>query len=107
MPRAKTYRGAADLVAAGLAPSGTLRELEQVAARYAVAITPAMASGLTDHVWSVSELLCYRRTPAALPLPKRGRGRPKKQVPSDPSGASLSTPMLLMDRKEAPVASTS
>jgi len=40
MPRAKTYRGAADLVAAGLAPSETLRELEQVAARYAVALTP-------------------------------------------------------------------
>jgi lysine 2,3-aminomutase len=40
MPRANTYRGAADLVAAGLAPSETLRELEQVAARYAVALTP-------------------------------------------------------------------
>jgi lysine 2,3-aminomutase len=44
MPRAKTYRGAADLVAAGLAPSATLSELEEVAARYAVALTPALAA---------------------------------------------------------------
>ena len=29
----------------------------------AQARTPAMAAGLTDHVWSISELLCYKREP--------------------------------------------
>jgi hypothetical protein len=32
--------------------------------------TPAMASGLTDHVWSVKELLTYKVLPPPLPLPK-------------------------------------
>jgi lysine 2,3-aminomutase len=40
MPRATTHRSAADLVTAGLAPSEALEELERVAARYAVALTP-------------------------------------------------------------------
>jgi lysine 2,3-aminomutase len=40
MPQAKTYRGASDLVTAGLAMPHALIELEQVAARYAVALTP-------------------------------------------------------------------
>jgi hypothetical protein len=71
-----------------------------------VLITPAMASGLTDHVWSVGELLWYRRTPALLPPPKRGRGRPRKQTPLDPSGTSASQPKFSMGREEAPVAST-
>src|SRR5436305_5354213 len=43
------------------------------------ACTPAMASGLTDHVWSVGELLCYKVAPAPWVEPKR-RGRPKKQA---------------------------
>lgn len=38
-----TLRKASDLVAAGLAPLERLPELERVAARYALAITPAMA----------------------------------------------------------------
>ncbi len=38
-----TIRKAGDLVAAGLAPLERLPELERVAARYALAITPAMA----------------------------------------------------------------
>ena len=54
-----------------------------------VLLTPAMASGLTDHVWSVHELLSYRRTPAALPPAKRGPGRPRKQPPSDPPGTAV------------------
>lgn len=37
--------------------------------------TPAMASGLTDHQWSIFELLSYKVAPPALPIPKR-RGRP-------------------------------
>jgi lysine 2,3-aminomutase len=40
MPRAVTHRSAADLVTAGLAPPEMLEELERVAARYAVGLTP-------------------------------------------------------------------
>jgi lysine 2,3-aminomutase len=43
----KTLRHLSDLEAAGLAPAENLTALEQVAARYAVAITPALA-GLID-----------------------------------------------------------
>jgi lysine 2,3-aminomutase len=39
----RTLRSAADLQASGLIPTGQVAELEKVAARYAVAITPAMA----------------------------------------------------------------
>ncbi len=41
--------------------------------------TPAMASGLTEHVWSFSELLWYKVAPAPWVQPKR-RGRPPKQT---------------------------
>ena len=37
--------------------------------------TPAMASGLTDHIWSVKELLTYKIAPPPLPIHKK-RGRP-------------------------------
>src|SRR6266849_1289332 len=40
--------------------------------------TPAMAAGLTDHVWSICELLRYQIAPPLWVPPKR-RGRPKKQ----------------------------
>lgn len=43
------------------------------------ACTPAMASGLTDHAWSFSELLWYKVAPAPWVPPKR-RGRPPKQT---------------------------
>jgi transposase-like protein/IS1 family transposase len=44
--------------------------------------TPAMASGLTDHVWSVKELLLYKVAPPPLPVPKK-KGRPRmKPLPS-------------------------
>lgn len=42
-PARRTLRSAADLVEAGLAPAAELPALEAVAARYAVALTPAMA----------------------------------------------------------------
>jgi IS1 family transposase len=45
--------------------------------------TPAMAAGLTDHVWTVSEVLCYKVAPAPWVEPKQ-RGRPRKQAVSDP-----------------------
>ncbi len=44
-----------------------------------VPLTPAMASGLTDHVWSIFELLSYRVAPLPWVEPKRRR-RPKKQA---------------------------
>jgi transposase-like protein/IS1 family transposase len=44
--------------------------------RREVLVTPAMASGLTDHIWSVQELLSYRVAPPPWVEPKRQR-RPK------------------------------
>jgi len=46
--------------------------------------TPAMAAGLTDHIWSVSELLSFKVAPAAWVEPKR-RGRPRKATVADPT----------------------
>ncbi len=43
-----------------------------------VPLTPAMASGLTDHVWGLQELLRYRIAPVPWTAPKR-RGRPRTQ----------------------------
>jgi transposase-like protein len=42
--------------------------------------TPAMAAGLTDHVWTVQEMLRYQVPPAPYVAPKR-RGRPPKPKP--------------------------
>ncbi|MFN8484288.1 MAG: hypothetical protein U0768_14720 [Anaerolineae bacterium] len=39
--------------------------------------TPAIAAGVTDHVWSVHELLCFKIAPPPYPTPKP-RGRPTK-----------------------------
>ncbi|MGH2479041.1 MAG: IS1 family transposase [Ktedonobacteraceae bacterium] len=61
------------------------RQAKREGRRGEIAITPAMASGLTDHCWSISELLWYRRTPAALPPSKRGRGRPRKEASVAPT----------------------
>jgi IS1 family transposase len=41
--------------------------------------TPAMAAGLSDHVWSICELLSYRIAPPPWTQPKR-RGRPSKHA---------------------------
>lgn len=48
-------------------------------------LTPAMASGLTDHPWSVRELLAHRIAPPPWNPPKR-RGQPPK------SGCPRQTP---------------
>ncbi|MFL5653757.1 MAG: hypothetical protein ACJ8CB_06220, partial [Ktedonobacteraceae bacterium] len=61
----------------------------------------AMAAGLTDHIWSVCELLSYKVAPAPWiepkptgrrkgvasdpVIPKRPRGRPRKHPLPDPS----------------------
>jgi transposase-like protein/IS1 family transposase len=45
--------------------------------------TPAMASGLTDHQWSMFELLSYKIAPPALLIPKRrGRSSTKSSLDS-------------------------
>jgi hypothetical protein len=46
------------------------------ARHWGMACTPAMASGLTDHIWSVCELLRYKVAPSPWIEPKRRR--PKK-----------------------------
>jgi transposase-like protein/IS1 family transposase len=53
-----------------------------------VLLTPAMASGLTDHIWSIQELLSYRVAPLPWAKPKR-RGRPKKLVAPEASSQAL------------------
>jgi hypothetical protein len=45
--------------------------------------TPAMASGITDHLWGVLELLRYKVAPPPWVKPKR-RGRPRKRPLPDP-----------------------
>ena len=46
--------------------------------------TPAMASGLTDHLWSLAELLQYQVAPPPWVEPKR-RGRPRSRTLPDPN----------------------
>jgi transposase-like protein/IS1 family transposase len=53
------------------------------ATHWGMACTPAMASGLTDHVWSVCELLMYKVAPAPWVEPAR-QGPPRKRPVSDP-----------------------
>ena len=50
-----------------------------------VACTPAMASGLTDHLWQVQELLTYKVAPAPWVQPKR-RGRPRTRPAPESDG---------------------
>lgn len=60
--------------------------------------TPAMASGLTDHLWSVFELLSYKVAPPPLPIPKP-RGRPRTKpladatIPKRPRGRPRKVPL--------------
>lgn len=63
------------------------------------ACTPAMAAGLTDHIWTVQEVLTLKIAPAPWvkpkrsrnkarvdpALPKRPRGRPRKHPLPDPT----------------------
>ena len=65
------------------------------------ACTPAMAAGLTDHIWSVSELLHYKVAPPPWVEPKR-RGRRKQHTPSPaPAVASTRLRSLVRLRKGA------
>lgn len=67
-------------------------------------ITPAMASGLTDHIWSVHELLFYRVAPPAWVAPKKQRCK-KKQATPDIGHSTRSKPLLRL-RKGVLCAST-
>jgi IS1 family transposase len=53
-----------------------------------VLLTPAMASGLTDHIWSIQELLSYRVAPLPWIAPKR-RGRPKKRATPEANSQAM------------------
>ena len=61
--------------------------------------TPAMASGLTDHLWSISELVSYKVAPAPRVEPQR-RGRPRTRplpdphVPKRPRGHPRKIPLI-------------
>ena len=46
--------------------------------------SPAMASGLTDHLWSLAEVLRYQVAPPPWVEPKR-RGRPRSRPLPDPN----------------------
>ncbi len=69
---------------------------------FGYACTPAMAAGVTDHIWSVQEVLTYKIAPAPMvdpkparrsrknascdpAVPKRPRGRPRKHPLPDPT----------------------
>jgi len=55
----------------GAAPAGARRKWQER--------TPAMAAGLTEHAWTLRELLCYQVPLPAWVAPKR-RGRPPKHA---------------------------
>jgi transposase-like protein/IS1 family transposase len=63
------------------------------------ACTPAMAAGLTDHVWSIGEVLQYKVAPTPWVEPKR-RGRRKKQadLPAPSVNQSNHQPLVRLRR---------
>lgn len=69
--------------------------------------TPAMASGLTDHLWSLSELVSYKVAPAPWIEPKR-RGRPRRRptaapcLPKRPRGRPPTRPLPDPNRPRRP-----
>jgi transposase-like protein len=62
-----------------LAPEGTLRKWQER--------TPAMAAGLTDHSWTMSELLHYQ-IPLLVWVPPKRRGRPPRASKLPARGAA-------------------
>jgi hypothetical protein len=63
-----------------LAPVGSVRKWQER--------TPAMAAGLTDHPWSMDELLRYQ-VPLPAWVPPKRRGRPPKAV--SPPGLAMAS----------------
>jgi IS1 family transposase len=81
------------------------REAKAQGKRGEIPITPARASGLTDHIWSVQELLWSRVAPAPWVAPQR-RGRPPKaSAPSHQTGCKRTKPLVCL-RKGALCLST-
>ena len=81
----KVLHTPADLVAAGLAPAGTTAELEAVAARYAIAVTPAVAA-LIDPADPADPIgLQY------LPSPEELEQAPNEKA--DPIGDGIHSPV--------------
>jgi IS1 family transposase len=74
------------------------REARAQNCRGEVLITPAMASGLTDHVWSVCELLTFRIPPSAWVAPKQRR-RPRTLAPASKRPVSARPRPLFRLRK--------
>jgi transposase-like protein len=60
-------------------PHESLRMRRAESGRQFVPRTPAMAAGLTDHIWSVKELLWYRVAPPRWKPPQK-RGRPSRAL---------------------------
>ncbi len=71
-----------------------------------VLLTPAMASGLTDHIWRISELLNYRVAPSPWIEPKQ-RKRPKKPAGSEANSEPSRLRPLLRLRKGVLCSTTS
>jgi transposase-like protein len=67
--------------------------------------TPAMASGLTDHQWSLFELLSYKVAPPPLLIPKR-RGRPPTKSLHDPSKAKAKSQKARVRLRKGALCST-
>jgi hypothetical protein len=64
-------------------------------AHFGCPTTPAMAAALTDHIWSISDILWHKVAPAPfIPdlsrKPKRSRGRPRKRVTVEPTQSKRS-----------------
>lgn len=72
----------------------SLRQEQRQARRKWVARTPAMAAGITDHRWSLKELLTYQSASPPYVPPKR-RGRKPKQACPPVMGAALGRPGIL------------
>jgi transposase-like protein len=90
--RGRTLARKLDTLEAGMAvvgaaynfcwPHGSLRQLAPVdAGRQWQERTPTMAAGLTDHAWSLHELLSYQ-VPLPAWVPPKRRGRPPNTSPS-------------------------
>ena len=60
-------------------PQGSLRSAAQGQKEAASACTPALAAGITDHCWTVQELLSLQVPPPRWAPPKR-RGRPSRAL---------------------------
>jgi lysine 2,3-aminomutase len=83
MPRARTLRTIADLAEAGLVPAARAEELQAVAARYAVAVTPAMAEAIGDPGGPLARQF--------VPRPEELDARPHERA--DPIGDEAHSPV--------------